>query len=597
MLICGDARSLPLIDGCVDCIVTSPPYFGLRDYGTARWEGGDPACDHKKPGANKVFGNPEFNANRPSRVATDTVGWRDVCGLCGAVRVDAQIGLEPTPDAYVASLVQVFCELRRVLKDNGTVWLNLGDSYAAGPMTATEQAGIRSGSTLNSRRGHADNVCLSQRRAAVPEGLAPKNLLGIPWRVAFALQADGWYLRSDIIWHKPNPMPESVTDRPTKAHEYLFLLSKCERYYYDADVVAETATHAGKVVTLGEKSLSRGQATGMNVAASGNGNAASVTVKATRNKRSVWTVPTMPYSGWQPTFEPADYVGPDGKPYKASPDCLVHAPLAGRRSQQKAGGDAQLDRAALRSLDIDARRVARLIAAHAATVSKSSASPSVGSVRGQSLESTGDYRTHTEQSSVDGLTAADGSALHTSHTPGRSTLLLGSSDYSAQRSVPPATVHSTQSRRTARAAETTSPCRPSDETASDTADTSARRLWSEDDWHNAASSNAEADDLADSVSARTVPRTADIPSCKCTTLGTAHFATMPEALVEPCILAGCPLGGLVLDPFIGSGTVGAVAERLGRRWVGTDLSYQPLARKRTAQRGIRFDLEEVAEGC
>ncbi len=308
MIIRADARALPLRDGCVDCCVTSPPYFGLRDYGNSQ-----------------------------------------------------QIGLEPTPDAFVASLVTVFREVKRVLKDSGTLWLNLGDSYG-------RQGGRISDQPRNwDGRDKDPGAMHSTRIASDWEGKA-KDLIGIPWMVAFALRADGWFLRSDIIWSKPNPMPESVTDRPTKAHEYLFLLAKSERYHYDAAAIAEDSIYAGKIVSLGMKSLSRGQANGANVKASGNGLANSVTVTASRNRRSVWTVATEPYSG-------------------------------------------------------------------------------------------------------------------------------------------------------------------------------------------------------------------------------AHFATFPEKLIEPCILAGCPSGGLVLDPFLGSGTVGAVAERLGRRWVGTDLSYQHLAKKRTAQRGLKFSTE------
>lgn len=280
MLITADARRLPLRDGCVQCVVTSPPYWGLRDYGVAD-----------------------------------------------------QIGLEATPDAYVLSLREVFSEVWRVLKDDGTVWLNLGDTYA----NDTKWGGQTSGKHALSLHGKRPLV-----RAQKTTGLKSKDLVGIPWRVAFALQADGWYLRSDIIWHKPNPMPESVTDRPTKAHEYLFLLTKSERYFYDAQAIAEPVSAAMLLeVEQGYDGL------------------------GLRNKRSVWTIPTLPYAG-------------------------------------------------------------------------------------------------------------------------------------------------------------------------------------------------------------------------------AHFATMPEALVEPCILAGCPVGGLVCDPFVGSGTVGAVAERLGRRWVGTDLGYQPLASARTAQRGLRW---------
>jgi len=274
MLIRADARARPLRDGCIDCVVTSPPYFGLRDYGAV-----------------------------------------------------GQIGIEPTPTAYVAAIVAVFRDVHRVMMPRGTVWLNLGDSYAG------------SGS-----------------------GLKAKDLIGIPWRVAFALQADGWYLRADVIWSKPNPMPESVTDRPTKAHEYVFLLTKGERYFYDAAAIREEGSgrnwreSGGNMVGAGIHKYGGGYRD--------NGDGQSGEAYG-RNKRSVWTVGTKPYLG-------------------------------------------------------------------------------------------------------------------------------------------------------------------------------------------------------------------------------AHFATFPEALVEPCILAGCPLGGLVLDPFVGSGTVVAVAERLGRRGVGVDLAYHDLSKARTAQMGLRW---------
>uniref|UniRef100_A0A6M3L862 site-specific DNA-methyltransferase (cytosine-N(4)-specific) n=1 Tax=viral metagenome TaxID=1070528 RepID=A0A6M3L862_9ZZZZ len=221
-------------DGAFNCCVTSPPYWGLRDYGH-----------------------------------------------------DGQIGLEQTPDEYVARMVEVFAEVRRVLRADGTLWLNLGDSYAA---------------SAGSHRAYRPHMTGSDelnvpRMFPPPAGLKPKDLVGIPWRVAFALQADGWYLRSDIIWHKPNPMPESVKDRPTKAHEYVFLMSKSKKYYYDADAVREPAIHAGKVVTLGAKSFSKGQAAGSGVKPSGNGTKDSVTVADGRNKRTVWTVATAPFSG------------------------------------------------------------------------------------------------------------------------------------------------------------------------------------------------------------------------------------------------------------------------------------------------------------
>ena len=360
MLIQADARQIPLADRCVQCVVTSPPYFGLRDYGTAN-----------------------------------------------------QIGLEPTPDAFVAALVAVFREVRRVLKDDGVCWLNLGDSYYGagqrGDQFGTKAPQPKWRTKGNAERGH-------RRGSASPvHGLKFKDQMGMPWRVAFALQQPdyrceacntashsskwlvcppqfcdftdgvmtcpvcaylgvpseripGWYLRSDVIWSKPNPMPESVTDRPTKAHEYLFLLTKSERYFYDAGAIREPHQTSNTIRDTGTRGTQGyAKAHGLSAPARDNNGGLGYT-EGGRNRRTVWTVPTMPYSG-------------------------------------------------------------------------------------------------------------------------------------------------------------------------------------------------------------------------------AHFATMPEKLVEPCILAGSRLGDRVLDPFMGSGTVGAVAERLGRRWVGLDLNpaYHQLAKKRTAQRGLRFE--------
>jgi DNA modification methylase len=234
----------------VHTCVTSPPYFGLRDYGTAEWEGGDPRCDHiMKASARNDLGADDlarraavYGTGSGSGSAVSAVQFRESCGKCGAGRVDQQIGLEPSPDEFVAALVDVFREVRRVLRDDGTVWLNLGDSYnnrsVARP--SSHQGGL--GFTNDSiERTWADQTKLGLSRLSIADGdLKEKDLLGIPWMVAFALRADGWYLRSDIIWNKPNPMPESVTDRPTKSHEYVFLLSKSAKYHYDADAIRET---------------------------------------------------------------------------------------------------------------------------------------------------------------------------------------------------------------------------------------------------------------------------------------------------------------------------------------------------------------------
>lgn len=209
----------------------------------------------------------------------------------------AEMGLEPTPDEFVAALVEVFREVRRVLADDGTVWLNLGDSYA--------QAGGRGEQGGSSQRKGRANVQAQERRATStrpPEGLKPKDLIGIPWRVAFALQADGWYLRQDIIWNKPNPMPESVTDRCTKAHEYIFLLSKGPRYYFDADAIKEPAVTAGAPHKAGRKND-----------ASRNDHSTTGTVRGDgefRNRRDVWTVSTKPYREAHFATFPPDLIEP-----------------------------------------------------------------------------------------------------------------------------------------------------------------------------------------------------------------------------------------------------------------------------------------------
>jgi DNA modification methylase len=353
MLIRADARSLPLRDGCVDCVVTSPPYWGLRDYGSA-----------------------------------------------------GQIGLERTPDAYVRDLVAVFAEVRRVLKPEGTVWCNLGDSYGSpcggGYGPASTLAGFTNPNTKG-RQMYAPN------RVRVQTDVKAKDLVGIPWRVAFALQADGWYLRSDIIWSKPNPMPESVTDRPTKAHEYLFLLTKSERYFYDASAIAEPVSAAMLM------EMEQG------------------------------------------------YDGLGLKDYEAAgvqnPSTVKARIIANARRKADASNNGRSQQA---------------------TNPESERRDEIG-------------------------TFNNNPRLRPNLTRNR------------------------------------------------------RSVWT----------------------VNTMPYAG------------AHFATMPEKLVEPCILAGCPLGGLVLDPFVGSGTVVAVAQRLGRRGVGVDLSYQQLAKERTAQRGLIYG-EETA---
>lgn len=275
-IIVGDCSDVlaTLPDASVQCCVTSPPYYGLRDYGTGTWEGGAAECDHVriKIGAT---GNGIDGGTYQSREV-----YKDACGKCGASRTDKQLGLEKTPAEYVEKMVVVFREVRRVLRSDGTLWLNIGDSYAA---HNSGNNGYRDGRTNRAERN----------AAGVPDGIKPKDLIGIPWMLAFALRSDGWYLRSDIIWSKPNPMPESVTDRPTKAHEYLFLLSKSERYFYDSDAIAEPSQVSSDWHEPPAKYLSKTSGNGETSLKKGFNRLGEI--GGTRNKRSVWTVTTQPF--------------------------------------------------------------------------------------------------------------------------------------------------------------------------------------------------------------------------------------------------------------------------------------------------------------
>jgi DNA modification methylase len=268
-------RRMP--DGIVNTCVTSPPYFGLRDYGHV-----------------------------------------------------GQIGLEATPDEFVGKLVEVFREVRRVLREDGTLWLNLGDTYATGAGKAASPGGGAQGERFlesgpsGYRGGHTDSpkhkmpqtADAKNANANIPKfqpnrmplpGLKPKDLIGIPWMAAFALRADGWYLRQDIIWAKPNPMPESVTDRCTKSHEYIFLLSKSAAYRCDMDAIAEKSAYPGD--NRAERSDTRKSVDPMCMDGGSRARTGNPTGE-TRNKRSVWTVSTKPYAGAHFATFPPDLIEP-----------------------------------------------------------------------------------------------------------------------------------------------------------------------------------------------------------------------------------------------------------------------------------------------
>jgi DNA modification methylase len=357
-ILVGDCRAKlkQLPADSIHCVITSPPYYGLRDYGTATWSGGKAKCDHK-PSVNTRTAIRKSGLTQKRAVLKDGVRdlksnaymgnatsahYKDKCGKCGAVRTDDQIGLEASYQDYVAALVEVSREIRRVLRPDGVYWLNLGDSYSTNMTTGNnEPAGSGSGktslelggkhlkvrmknmaqsdkSTLNKGRGAGPKYSEERlvARNTVPDtmrgdvglphhgpnrvlqpGLKHKDLMGIPWRVALALQDDGWYLRMDVIWHKPQPMPESVIDRPTKSHEYVFMLTKLPHYYFDGFAVREASadswnskksfgTLRKKADHLSEEGMDR-QRTQF-----AHNTYHDDLEKTGRNKRSVWTIGT-----------------------------------------------------------------------------------------------------------------------------------------------------------------------------------------------------------------------------------------------------------------------------------------------------------------
>jgi DNA modification methylase len=387
----GDCRALlrELPDESVHCVVTSPPYWALRDYGLPPvvW-GGDSACEHAwgEPITMHKGGDhgegPRLGGGRAvieAQAAVKDARCGEFCTTCGAWQ--GQLGLEPSPELFVEHLVEVFAGVWRVLRPDGTLWLNLGDSYAASS-TSNQERGKATPAFNGRGERQAARGWENPPRRPPPAGLKPKDLVGIPWRVALVLQSAGWWLRSDVVWHKPNPMPESVTDRPSRAHEYLFLLTKSERYHYDADAIREPL--------------------------------------AAKTRTAFGTTP-----------------------------------------------------------------------------------------RTKGTDGLGNVKAHNWATSV---------------TERRPRLNADGSEAGANK----------------------------------------RTVWT----------------------IATEP-TKD-----------AHFATFPRKLVEPCVLAGCPWGGTVLDPFGGSGTVGEVAERLGRRWLLFDLGegYARIARRRTRQAGLLPSAPPAAEG-
>lgn len=499
-------------------------------------------------------------------------------------------------------MVEIFAEVRRVMRDDGTLWLNLGDSYGQGGGTQVVQ-------TKNASHG------LAGYRHKTPN-IKPKDLCGIPWRVAFALQADGWYLRSDIMWSKPNPMPESVTDRPTKAHEYLFLLTKKAKYYYDADAIREP--HADTEYTRSryvyKPSAGSARTDGLSCP-TGIADKYFNRGDGKRNRRTVWEIATQPFTG---AGYLADYVGADGKPYKVSEDCPIHGPRHDSEKKQRVECDEQLNQTQTDKSDTASRLGQE-------PISESASSPDHDS--GQRLPS--NDCEHISENISESKTADPSQKVEPQKnldTDGTGEKLACNLDSDGPGNSQTAIFHSTQNRKTGLVSETSPSCISSDQTGDHTDDRSKQRKHS-----------------------YSKDKTA---KCTCQVISVDHFATFPEKLVEPCILAGsndraCGICGaaweraievpkygdwhgrkgtideltkgqvgkplpddyyrktlgfrptcehnngdsrsIIFDPFMGSGTVALVALKLGRDYIGVELKpeYIEMAMKRLKPLGNR----------
>jgi DNA modification methylase len=451
-----------LPSGSVQTCITSPPYYGLRDYGH-----------------------------------------------------DGQIGLEQSPDAYVANLVAVFREVKRVLRDDGTLWLNLGDSY--NNRVAAKRSSHQRGLGFDSDDLRKSWVELRAegrtRMSCFDGGLKEKDLIGIPWMVAFALRADGWYLRADVVWNKPNPMPESVRDRPTKSHEYLFLLAKSADYYYDAEAIREPLAES----TTSDPRYGKATKRDVDKAADRFGDGTSASRRAAgsyfvgaapgRNRRSVWTITTKPFKGGKSIVRRVPVAAGDADDdtkRTPSPDCPVHADRD--RSGANARGDGR---------------------ATASAVSRRS--PGSGSHPGQ-------------ERLLDSVPIAPPRAGDSAD---------GSSDSPLPSHAPSANGHSTGSHKTAHDLATTAPCSASARTSGRTGDTSAAPATGEPPNCTNASRSAEdssPDGRESDPPERTAAHIARTDTCTCSyyreiTESVSHFAVMPPDLVEPCVLAGTSARG------------------------------------------------------
>ena len=472
----GDVRErlAEIPPASVHCVVTSPPYYGLRNYGVA-----------------------------------------------------GQIGLESTLAEYITTMVDVFREVRRVMRDDATLWLNIGDSYAANrAYQVTDNKHVNVGNT---------------RGSTVPKGMKPKDLMMVPARLAMALQDDGWWLRSDIIWHKPNPMPESVQDRPTSAHEHIFLLTKRARYFWDQDAVREPHSREWFNETVGPGYMTAKDGRNDGGKRQGNGTPEGA------NVRNVWTIATKPFTdrGQVSRQVPVSVDEADDDTMRTpSEDCPVHEWMG--HSHPIRVGDERASGVSIRTSDIGDRLAPK-----------------------QSGDCAPTDRTD------------DAKTLHESWG---SLPLLHSET---------ATHHSNGTNKTDLSPETTPTYTPCVQTTVRTGGMSGS-LGTSGSVGRTHESNSGSDDLPAHQMPETTSRIVDrlsvtrsFSACTCSyhdtiTESISHFATFPPEIPRRCIKAGCPVGGTVLDPFMGSGTTLLVADQLGRDGIGIELNpdYVEIARKR-----------------
>jgi DNA modification methylase len=609
----GDAlailRTLP--NASVHCCVTSPPYWGLRDYGTAMWEGGDPNCDHIvgeiRTGLGMAALGEKYRGGGKKVSEPKLMTAKDRCPKCGAIRIDQQIGLEQSPDEYVAALVGVFREVKRVLRSDATAWINLGDGYSS------------------------------------------KQLLMMPARVALALQADGWWLRQDNIWAKRNCMPESIRDRTTRAHEYIFMLTKSATYFYDTVAIEEDGDiPAGTLAAKG--SDARRNVNGVN------GRPPEYKeYTGKRNKRSVWWMATQPFSGWAYDFENADYVDDRGIPRKVSQDCPAHGRSLTPQtiSREDAECDEPKDDGSSRTSD----------SGFHPEIKQFGDSPPIANCKETQLQDNPSNETHENTFSnrtADSLTAPLQTPSHRSDIPKSLGTTLGSSRGGDSWI---ANEHNIQSRKTAHGSgsllcDTVSselPCRTSHTPQADAETLNDEGTIGNKNEAPQLSEHEPHSDPAQSAcrKSRTKIRNASNDAkCICRISQLSHFAVYPDELPETCIKAGtsergcCPGCGapwrrvverqeilhrpnsdsirghspsanrsgnpqrgavgcsvqhlgwrptcrcpehnpvpcMVLDPFAGAFTTCLVADRLGRDAIGIELSasYCEMGRARIA---------------